>query len=66
MEQPCHQTCKKVKFFWQVGHKYCQAMDQAPREECVTENFFFYLSTKTYVVDTQKKRLNETVIETVL
>ena len=23
MEQPCHQTCKKVKFFWQVSHKYC-------------------------------------------
>ena len=26
------------------------------------KNFFFYFSTKTYVVGTQKNRLNETVL----
>ena len=26
------------------------------------KNLFFYFSTKTYVVGTQKKRLNETVL----
>ena len=35
---------------------------QAPRYECVTENYFFYFSTKTYVVVTQKNRLDETVL----
>ena len=35
---------------------------QAPRFECVTEKYFSYLSTKTYVVGTQKTRLNETVL----
>ena len=29
---------------------------------CMTENYFSYFSTKTFVVGTQKKRLNETVI----
>ena len=28
----------------------------------VTENYFFYFSIKTYVVDTQKNHLNETVL----
>ena len=28
----------------------------------VTENYFSYFSTKTYVVDTQKNSLNETVL----
>ena len=31
-------------------------------EECVTKNYFSYFSTKTYVVGTQKNRLNETVL----
>ena len=35
---------------------------QAPRSECTTENLFSYFSTKTYVVGTQKNRLNETVL----
>ena len=35
---------------------------QAPRLECVLENYFLYFSSKTYVVDTQKSRLNETVL----
>ena len=35
---------------------------QAPRLECVTENYFSYFSTKTYVVGTQKNRLHETVL----
>ena len=30
--------------------------------KCVTENYFSYFSTKTYVVGTQKTRLNETVL----
>ena len=35
---------------------------QAPRYECVTENYFSYFSTKTYVVGTKKTHLNETVL----
>ena len=35
---------------------------QAPRYGCVAENYFSYFSTKTYVVGTQKNRLNETVL----
>ena len=31
----------------------------APRQECVTENYFSYFSTKTYAIVTQKNRLNE-------
>ena len=30
-------------------------------DECVLENYFFYFSSKTYVVSTQKNRLIETV-----
>ena len=30
--------------------------------ECVMENEFSYFSSKTYVVGTQKNRLNETVL----
>ena len=35
-------------------------MQQAPRKEYETENYFLYFSTKTYVVGTQKNRLDET------
>ena len=35
---------------------------QAPRLECVLEKCFLYFSSKTYVVGTQKSRLNETVL----
>ena len=35
---------------------------QALRQECVFEKHFSYFSTKTYVVGTQKNRLNETVL----
>ena len=43
--------------------KYPEVRDhQASREECVFENYFSYFSTKTYVVGTQKNRLNETVL----
>ena len=35
---------------------------QAPRLEWVLENYFLYFSSKTYVVGTQKSRLNETVL----
>ena len=37
-------------------------MRQAFSSECVAEKYFFYFSTKTYVVGTQKNRLNETVL----
>ena len=30
--------------------------------ECIPKNLFSYFSTKTYVVGTQKNRLNETVL----
>ena len=32
---------------------------QAPRSECVTENYFSYYSSATYVVGTLKNRLDE-------
>ena len=35
------------------------SINQAPRQECETENYFSYFSTKTYVVGTQKNHLNE-------
>ena len=35
---------------------------QASRKECVLETYFLYFSSKTYVVGTQKNRLNETVL----
>ena len=35
---------------------------QAPGLDCITENYFSYFSTKTYVVGTKKNRLNETVL----
>ena len=31
-------------------------------KECVTEKYFSYFSTKTYVVGTQKNRLNKMVL----
>ena len=37
-------------------------LKQAPDKECVTENYFSYFTTKTYVVGTQKNRLDETVL----
>ena len=39
-----------------------QFESQAPRLECVLENYFLYVSSKTYVVGTQKSRVNETVL----
>ena len=36
-------------------------LETGPRIECVTENYFCYFSTKTYVVGTQKNRLDKTV-----
>ena len=35
---------------------------QAPRKDCVNENYFSYFSTKTSVVGIQKNRLDETVL----
>ena len=39
------------------NHQFKHAISK----ECVTD-FFFYFSTKTYVLGTQKNRLNETVL----
>ena len=36
-------------------------MGHRPPDKSVIENYFAYFSTKTYVVGTQKDRLNETV-----
>ena len=33
-----------------------------PPDKCVLENYFLYSSSKTYVVGTQKNRLNEKVL----
>ena len=33
---------------------------QTPWLECETENYFSYFSTKTYILGTQKNRLDET------
>ena len=41
---------------------YSVSRSQDFSEECVTEKLFSYFSTKTYVVGTQKNRLNETVL----
>ena len=35
---------------------------QASRQECIIKNYFSYFSPKTYVVGTQKSRLNATVL----
>ena len=58
--------CKKIGADHIIGKPtvieiICQ-IDQAPREECVTENYFSYFSTKTYVVGIQNNLLNETVL----
>ena len=42
--------------------KFSCCVSQAPSKECATENYFSYFSTKTYVVGTQKNRLDETVL----
>ena len=46
----------------QISGSKLFAKIQAPRLECVPENYFSYFSTKTYVVGTQKNRLDETVL----
>ena len=35
---------------------------QASKQECVLENYFLHFSSKTYIMGTQKNRLNETVL----
>ena len=44
----------------QKGHR--TDVKQAFSQECVPKKKKFYFSTKTYVVDTQKNCLNETVL----
>ena len=46
----------------QSGFIYIILIKQDSSLESVTKIYFSYFSTKTYVVGTQKKRLNETVL----
>ena len=69
-------SCKKKGFIYQLKFKILRRNFAAkssqqhshshrirpPDKECVTENYFSYFSTKTYVVGTQKNRLDETVL----
>ena len=41
---------------------FCEKVGSGLKLRVHTKNFFFYFSTKTYVVGTQKNRLNETVL----
>ena len=41
-------------YYFTIKHDFSQ--------ECITKIEFSYFSTKTYVVGTQKNRLNETVL----
>ena len=43
----------------------CRRIFQDFSYECITKIYFSYFSTKTYVVGTQKNRLNETVLESI-
>ena len=51
--------CSTQNKFRNIYHYTCQDFSF---KECVTEKKFSYLSTKIYVVVTQKDRLNETVL----
>ena len=48
-----------------MDEKQCDILDPGPQInaifQCVNENYFSYFSIKTYVVGTQKNRLDETV-----
>ena len=52
-----HQIAKKKKISMRGVH-----MMQAPRYKYLIKKIFSDFSTKTYVVDAQKNRLNETVL----
>ena len=57
-----HRCLPKYLFrgFWSTrGNIF---MLQASRYECVPENYFSYFSAKTYVMGTQKNRLDGTVL----
>ena len=59
----CNRTRLKIKAttFFICGIKTIKVF-QSSRQECVINNWFSYFSTKTYVVGTQKNRLDETVL----
>ena len=48
------QTCRQISTY--------NGMYQGFSYDCVPSNYLSYFSTKTYVVGTQKKRRNETVL----
>ena len=57
----------RVVFSFTTDQQSCTLFEllvlkQAPRSESIKENYFSYLPTKTYVVGTQKNRLDETVL----
>ena len=51
---------KKMKF--DESYNFEQEVRKHFYSRPVLKKFFFYFSTKTYVVGTQKNRLNETVL----
>ena len=51
--------CSKIL---KLNNREIHIIKHASRLECVPENYFSYFLTKTYVVGTQKNRLNETVL----
>ena len=48
--------------FWLRNKKSIFHLARPPDKECVLEKHFLHFSPKTYVVGTQKNRLNEMVI----
>ena len=52
--------CCPLVFIRVAGANKHSIFVQAHRQECVTENYFSYLSTKAYVVVTLKNCLNKT------
>ena len=49
-------------YHWATALPVMMTVNQAPKEECVIQNLFSYLTIKTYVVGTQKNLLNEKVL----
>ena len=49
--------------FWNLLHICAaKALTRLCTEKCVPKKYFSYFAIKTYVVGTQKNRLNETVL----
>ena len=53
---------RSSRFYKLMTFTQFSGVNQAPRYEYVTENYYSYLSTNKYVVGTLKNQLNETVL----